>query len=143
MLFEFGNKGQELLSTNCWESEPTHKGYCYLSLNAGAVRFLVPPVFEKNIKEMVNGVDFVIMTAGKMETHIGNQDAYEILFEDNSDSPYVIHIMASQSDRKFAQEDFNKKDFPFVIYTAAGKQNELRGHLRRAKKLPCLKAWNG
>lgn len=134
-MITIGNKGPEIDSTNYWDTEHAQSGYLYLSFNAGAARLLVPDSQLAAIKEMRTG-KYVIISRGKYQ----GREAYELLFEDNTDNPYSIHIVAEQSDRLIPATDAGK-DFIFTVWTKPGKQLELPAKYRIVKQLPCLQAW--
>jgi hypothetical protein len=128
------NRGQEIASTNFWSSEEASAGMAYLSWNAGAARLLVPPSLVRDLPSMA-AARHVIITFGKWrEQHDG--DAYEVLFEDNSDEPYCLLIVSEQSDRKLPASA-NGVRFPFFIWTAAGCQHQRPGYYRLGP-IPCL-----
>ena len=135
-FFEFINNQQDIVSTNYWQSSHAGQGYAYLSLNAGAVRLLIPDMLEDQIPDMTNNVELVIITEGKLKS----KDAVELLFEDHTDNPYVLHMQTAQMDRSFSSADRNKS-FPLTIWTKGGKQAKLTAKYRQAKRLPYLKPW--
>jgi hypothetical protein len=91
-----GNRGEDisLESTNYWDSEMAHRGNLFLSWNAGAGRLLVPDCLTSAIPEMLTGSVAVISRgpwpAGQ------KADAIEIMFEDDSDSPFCMHLSVEQ-----------------------------------------------
>lgn len=129
------NNGAEIAETNYFDTESASRGALYLSLNAGALRLLVPPALEKDIKEMKTGRE-VIVTWGKLSGH----DAVELMFEDDSDSPYALHIGINQTDRIPEGEDFGK-GFQFLLYTRNGLELKLPARIRRGSELPYMQPW--
>lgn len=93
-IIEIQNEGKLICSTNYYDLEVAQKGYFFLSWNAGCARLLVPASHELSIKDM-KAAQYVIISRGKYQ----KKDALELLFEDNSDTPYVIHLDAKQTDR--------------------------------------------
>jgi len=136
MLLKIENDGPEIVSTNYWGTEHAAKGFCYLSLNAGTARLLVPKPMEPQIPEMITGVSMAIITRGELK----GRECLEFLFEDGSDSPFALHISTEQADRLFSDADRNK-EFRVAIWTEGGKQAEFPGRYRKAKRLPYLKPW--
>lgn len=132
------NDGQEIVSTNFWRTEHAARGYLYLSSNAGAFRLLVPPAREADIIEMMAAREAVI-SRGPWTVQ-GGREAVAILFEDLSDSPYVVHIVSEQCDRLPTIEDRNKT-FVLTIWTEAGKAGSMPAKVRMVKRLPWLKPW--
>lgn len=132
------NNGPDIVSTDYWDSEHAQKGYCYLTWNAGAARLLVPDSLSPALTEM-RTAKYVIISRGKWrEKH--DRDALELLFEDNTDSPYSMHIVAEQSDR-LLPENNQGGGFIVTVWTRAGKQLEFPGKYRKVSRIPCLKPW--
>lgn len=135
-MLTMANRGQEIASTNFWTSDQANAGMALLSWNAGAARLLVPPLLERDLPSMV-AAKHVIITFGKWREQ-RDRDAYEILFEDDSDEPYCLVIAAEQSDRKLPKSD-NGIQFRFIIWTAGGRQSQHAGYYRLGR-IPCLGA---
>ena len=135
-----GNRGEDisLESTNYWDSEMAHRGNLFLSWNAGAGRLLVPDCLTSAIPEMLTGSAAVISRgpwpAGQ------KADAIEIMFEDDSDSPFCMHLSVEQCSQMLPESDIGS-EFPFTIWTRNGKVGEVPGKYRRVATLPCLKPW--
>lgn len=115
------NNGQELVSTNYWDSEQAKKGYLYLTFNAGSGRLLIPDSMVEIISEIKTG-KYAEITNDTVEGKKGIQ----ILFEDNSDSPYCIFISNGQIDRELK----DKGQFPLHIYTQQGFQFKLNAKFK-------------
>jgi hypothetical protein len=130
------NDGQEIISTNYWASSYARNGAVFVSINAGAFRLLVPP--QISIDDMVTA-DEVIVSRGTWP-QAGKHDALEILFEDNSDNPFCLHIGSEQTATMPADRDRNK-NFVFAIWTPDGKVKELPARYRKVKRIPYLKPW--
>jgi len=134
-LITIANDNQNIIETNYFELEHAKKGFVYLSWNAGAGRLLVPDSQELNINEMKTG-KLVIVSSGKWR----GRDALELLFEDYTDAPYSINIVADQTDRLLPEID-QGGGFVVSIWTKKGKQFELPAKYRIVDSLPCLKEW--
>jgi hypothetical protein len=130
------NDGQELVDTNYWQTPFAKDGLCFLSWNAYAARLLVPKASEALLTEMV-GSSFVIISSGIWMGH----KALEIFFEDNSESPFSIHIMEAFTDRILPPTSHGNS-FTFSVWTEAGKQLAFEGKYRVVNFLPCLEAWH-
>jgi len=102
-MLTFCNDGKKLISTNYWESDYARNGLAYLSWNAGAARLLLPFNLINALKE-ISDSKYVIVSRGAWAAQ-GGRDAIELLFEDNSDSPYCLHLSAQQTDRLLPEED--------------------------------------
>jgi hypothetical protein len=135
------NNRQEIIKTNFWETDMAKKGGLFLSSNAGAFRLLVPFQHFREVAEFKSAKD-VILTRGFWPESGG--EGMEILFDDESDSPYSIHLSHAQLDRWPSKSDIGK-EFTFTVWIfktpahtpfCAYKSKCL---FRITKKLPYLK----
>lgn len=109
------NDGQNIASTNYWQTDHAAKGLCYLSANAGAWRLLVPPAAEHYLAEMRTGKSAAIEPSIQMPGR-----CWDVVFEDGTDSPFALAIDKQQTDR--AMEPGR---CVLAVWTQAGKQLEL------------------
>jgi hypothetical protein len=135
-LIKIENDGVLIKSTDYWQTTHAKQGYFYLSINAGAFRLLIPPCMEDVIPQMQTGKTIVI-SHGKYQ---GEKDAFEILFDDHSDSPFSVMVDALQADRKPELID-DKKQFQFLAYSESGIEIDTKCYFRFVKNIPCLKKW--
>ncbi len=127
---EIKNNGPELVETNYWESEYARHGYCFLSFNARCFRLLLAPTLERGISDM-RAAERVIIGFGR-STQM-RRDMIRVLFEDRSDSPYVVQLSAEQVD--VIPESTSENDLLFALYTQSGKSFELPCDWRRANDI--------
>ncbi len=143
MLIQIENDGAEIVNTNYWDTPHATRGFLYLSINAGAFRLLVPDAQASEIGEWMQAKE-VIVSRGPWP-QMNKHDALEILFEDNSENPYVIHLVSEQVDRMPLDSDRDRHGEPprwrFSVWTRKGKALELPCRYRIVKHLPCLKTW--
>lgn len=132
------NAGQNIIETNYWDSEHARRGYCYLSWNAGAARLLLPDALKGELREM-RGANCVIVSRGPWHEQ-GGREALELLFEDGSDSPYCLHLVAEQTDR-LLPEDNQGGGFVVTVWTRGGEKLRLPGKYRTVAAVPCLDPW--
>src|SRR5690606_1522619 len=137
-LIQIQNDGPLIVATDYWNTPHARRGLFYVSINAGAVRLLVPPPQEGTLADMQTG-QYVIVTRGLWN----GRDAMEFLFEDGSDSPYVIYVQVEQVDRLPTKEDEGRSDLRCLVYTRAGLALALPARYRRSVHLPYLKPWAG
>jgi hypothetical protein len=138
-FLEIANDGQEIRATNYFESEYARRGACYVSVNAGAFRLLVPPMHESAITELRTTRE-VVVSRGAWPA-AGRDDAFEILFDDDTDSPFCLHFGAEQIDRFPLAEDVAGKWF-FSAWIR-GNNNPVCAfrapcYYRVVARLPCL-----
>ncbi len=137
------NDGAEMVSTNYFETEHARSGYVFLSVNAGCFRLLVRTGTGIPLDDIKTG-EVVLVTRGAWPA-AGRCDALELLFEDYSDSPFILNIVLEQVDRMPQDKDRDRKGQPprwtFAVYTEEGKVYEAPARYRKVKKLPCMKGW--
>lgn len=132
------NSGSTVLQTNYWESLYNKQGVIFLSVNSGAFRLFIPDGLIVDDNELTTAKQIVISVGPGFGRHC----IFEIMFDDYSDSPYVLHFGTEQADRIPDAKD-NKKEFKFIAY-----RNNLKEILdttcifRFASKIPCLKKWS-
>lgn len=134
-VLSVANDGQALASTNYWDGKPAAQGLCFLTWNAGAARLLVPDDQVAWLADM-RTAKYVILSSGPWPEQ-GGREGLELLFEDHSDSPFVLHLSAEQTDRALS----GKVEFPLTVWTRAGLQLSLSGRYRRVARIPCLQEW--
>ncbi len=139
----FKNDGPELLETNYWDLEHAKKGYLHLSINAGCFRLLLPKAAGVSEEEM-KSCSVVLVTRGPWPSE-GKLDALEILFEDYSESPFMIHLSSQQCERMPLDSDRDRPGqnpkWMFALYNEEGKVFECPARYRKAKRIPYMKAW--
>lgn len=132
------NQGQAIKYTTYWESEQAKNGYAYLTWNAGAARLLLPDSIKSALREM-KSAKYVIISRGPWAEQ-GGRDAIELLFEDNSDNPYCIHLVAEQCDRLLPETD-QGAGFVVTVWTRGGEKLRFPGKYRQVTNIPCLEPW--
>ncbi len=71
----------------------------------------------------------------------GGRDALELLWEDNSDSPYAVHLVAEQTDRLLPEEQ-QGGGFAVTAWTRGGMKGRWPGRYRVVPEIPCLEPWS-
>jgi hypothetical protein len=137
-MFEIINQGQAIRSTTYWDTDPARAGYFYLSWNANAARLLVPDLQQPLLREM-QGAREVIVSRGPWPEQ-GGREGIELLWEDNSDDPFSIHLVAEQCDRLIPETD-QGGGFVVVAWTRQGEQGRWPGRYRWVPQIPWLQAW--
>lgn len=130
------NNGQSIESTNYWQSELASNGLFFASWNAGALRILMPDIMLSHLADMRTG-KLAVVTRG---TYQGKPDALEIMFDDDSDNPYAIHLSPGQLDRTIPDDETGHA----IIVIAVGRSGPLaqwHGRYRTHATLPYLAAW--
>ena len=135
-FLKIGNNGPLIRETNFWETQIAKQGFLFLSFNAGAARLLVPENHEY-LRDMTTS-EYAILTRGRWN----GQPSYELLFEDNSDSPYMVFMNSSTFDRMLPESEAGS-DLPLLVYVR-GEEHPVIASRKPARyrvvaKLPCMK----
>lgn len=88
------NDGPRIIATNYFDLDHARAGYVHLSPNAGALRLLVPPTLRKSLKDM-RAASEVVISIGPNPAKGGRVEV-EIMFDDESDSPFCLWIGTEQ-----------------------------------------------
>ena len=138
-------EGQQLIATNYWTTELAAKGFFYLSANAGAFGLLVPKAQESTIAEMKTA-QFCAITKGFSQQRGGNM--FEMLFDDNTKTPFQLLLCEEQLNHEWIQGDVGK-EYRLDIYTIPASAKEpavahsMPCGVRNAVYVPYLKPWRG
>ena len=133
------NDDERLVESNYWDSEPARRGLFYVSINAGAFRLLVPQSEEHLVCEIRTGRHAVI-TSGFHRLELRNM--YEIMFEDDTDTPFALWLCHGQFERVFSIADAAGEDRHMIIYTRyCVEVARMPVFFRKTETLPCLKPW--
>ena len=116
-----GNKGQEIVETNFFQTDFSKSNLFYLSWNAGAARLLIP-IFDEVTLNEIKTADYVVISRGLLN----GADAFELLFEDHTATPFCIHMEAAMSDRNLPSSD-DGRVLDFIALTHTGEQFKMRG----------------
>lgn len=135
------NDGQKIVETNFWETDYAHNGICYLSINAGCYRLLIPENRRDWLREINTAKEIIISRGPAPQASPPKSDALEILFEDGTDSPFMILIGPEQVERMPADADHGWKGVMHIYDRLAEKPliEFTRVYYRRVKKLPYMK----
>lgn len=142
-MFSICNDGPRILETNYFSSDLAQRGLAFLTINANTFRLLTPDSMQSHVDEML-GAREVIITRGLWSPKAGvDVDAYELLFEDDSDTPMAVYIMVEQSDRLLGAKDRTGNTLLRfdLIMAPCRVVLSLPARFRTADRLPCLQAW--
>lgn len=118
-MIKISNAGQDIQSTDYWDTEHAAVGLCFLSGNAGALRLLVPEAAEGLLSEMRTGKYAYI------EPSIRDPRCWDLVFDDGTDSPFSLSLDKRQTDRALTAGKC-----PLAIWTQRGKVFELQCEVR-------------
>lgn len=141
-MLEIHNHGPLILATNYWQSEAAAAGKLYCSVNAGAIRLLLPPGFRPALNAM-RAAREVVLSRGPWPA-AGAQEGVEIMFDDGSDSPWCAHLTADSFDMLPAEPPTGREWIISVWIEKKGKPHkslERPCHWRRVPKIPWMTPW--
>lgn len=113
-ILKINNDGPEITSTNFWETEMNERGVFYASINAGAIRLLVPTRENQFIPDMRTNAEYAAVSFCNKPT--GDEFSLEILLDDGSDEPFSFHLHEAQYNRCPTPEDIGK-EYLFSVWT--------------------------
>ena len=146
------NQGTDVLATNYWETELSAAGLFHANFNAGACRLLLPEGLPRRSGwELLNAAgaarEVLISVIGRRPAspQVGRPLALELLWEDDSNSPFTMHLSDGQI--CWGVNDFRHgRAMPVSIWRRGAdgrpeKASDLPGRLRLVSRLPYLKPW--
>lgn len=141
MIISVTNHGPLIAETNYWGSAIEQAGKLYVSVNAGAVRLLLPRRLLHLVGEMRSS-RHVILSRGPWPA-MKLPEAVELLFEDGTDSPFSLHLSPESFDVLPAAPEPGLEWVLSVWVDKAGphKALERRCYWRRSARLPDLSLW--
>lgn len=142
MLMQISNHGPLVISTNYWTSDLATGGKVYCSVNAGAIRVLLPRARWADLNDMRPAQYCVISRGPWPEQHVA--EGIEIMWEDGSQSPYCLHLTGDSFDLLPAEPEAGREWICSTWTEKDGRPHkslERICHWRRVEKIPCLRAW--
>lgn len=136
------NHGAILLWTTYWTSDLERAGQFYVSVNAGAIRILVPRRLATVINEW-RPSDCVICSRGPWPDQ-GVEEAVELLFEDGTDAPFALHLTPASFDMLPGPPNPGREWVLSAWVEKKGRPHkalERPCRWRRVPELPWLKQW--
>jgi hypothetical protein len=141
-MIETTNKGRLIISSTYWGSEYERAGKLFVSVSSGTVRVLVPRSNHTIIEECRPG-KYAVLSRGPWPAR-GLADAVEILFEDGTDSPFVLHL-SPESFKALPAKPPAGRNWRLALWCFEDDQPrqvlERLCYWRRVPKLPWLKPW--
>lgn len=137
------NHGALLIASNYWGSDLDRTGKFYCSVNAGAVRLLLPCSRYSLVGEW-RSCEYVILSRGPWPEQ-GLDEAVEILFEDHSDSPYALHLAGQSFDLLPVEPEIGREWILSVWIEKKARPHkalERACRWRRSAFLPDLSKWS-
>lgn len=139
-MIEVHNHGPLVTASNYWESEHALAGKLYVSVNAGAIRVLLPASIRPVLNEL-RAAEYAILSRGPWP-EAKAEDAVEILWEDHTDSPFAWQLTAASFDLLPAEPPAGRGWIISAWDLKKGKPHkalERPCHWRRVPKIPWSK----
>jgi len=132
------NDGPDIVETNYWKTEWNDRGIIALSLNARTFRILLPDSMADQVADMQTGKE-IIISKGK---HRGKL-AYEILFDDGTNSPYSLLLDGQQMIGPHPADDQAGREVRLSVWIRGPRRIlDAPARFRIVSKLPCLRPWS-
>jgi len=141
-LIHVSNHGPVITSTDYFDSELARAGKIFCSVNGGAIRVLLPPAAYGVLNDMRAGKECVL-SRGPWPAE-RKADAVEILWDDGSDSPFVLHLTPESFDLLPAEPEPGREWICDVYVQKDGSPHRAVTrpcHWRRVSKIPCMEPW--
>lgn len=138
------NHGPLITGTNYWDTELARSGKLFCSVNAGAIRVLLPPATYSCLADM-RAAKECVLSRGPWPAQRANE-AVEIMWDDGSDSPFALHLTPESFDVLPAEPEPGREWICSVWTEKDGKPHkalERICHWRRVERLPWLRPWSG
>lgn len=136
------NHGPLILATDYWDSELASKGKLYVSINAGAIRVLLPPAHYSVLADM-RAAEECVLSRGPWPAE-GAAEGIEILFDDGSQNPFALHLTPESFDLLPGEPGPGREWICSVWVARDGQPHkalERICHWRQVEQIPCLKPW--
>jgi hypothetical protein len=132
------NRSQAILATEYWDSAHARAGYVFLSWNAGAGRVLIPDSQKALLRDMKPAREVIVSRGPWIDQ--GGREALELMWEDDSDAPFCLHLVAEQCDRLLPDTD-QGGGFVITAWTRGGLKGRWPGRYRHVDRIPYLEPW--
>ena len=124
--------------TTYWDSQIARSGKPFATWSEGVLRVLIPNKLSY-VLDHIHAAYQVVISHGPFP-EIDLNDCYEILFEDGTDDPLVMHLSASGFHSMPNAKDM-PVDFSCTVWADEGKVYEFPANYREAKALPLRTPW--
>jgi len=135
LMYQFDEEGY-ITDTTYWDTDACEAGSYHLVFNIDTYSLLIPENKDDWLVETVEA-ESVVITRG---SYNGKKDCFEIMFEDNTETPFKIII----SDEQFSRVSPLKEGWNGHLYIFSGslnncKQDYDKVYYRIADTLPFCK----
>jgi hypothetical protein len=142
--------GGQIAQTNFFELHDKSSQFKFIcSVHAHTFRILLPEWVASAVDD-TQAADSVVITRGRWQLNnrvpialVHGEDALEFLFEDHTQSPYVMHTgMEACLGGLPSRHDEGRTDLRCLVYVASSFPRpaiDLPAAYRRAARIPCMK----
>ncbi len=102
--------GPSLRDSNYWDSLYCQSGLLYFSVNAGAIRMLVPDDVSDELLDALTTTQHVVVSRDAAGVH------YELLFEDGTPTPYFVFTTSAAWDHSVPDSESGRINIDFRVY---------------------------
>jgi hypothetical protein len=138
-VIQVTNHGPLITSTNYWESDLAAAGKVFVSINAGAIRVLLPRQRWGDVTDM-RRARYCVLSRGPWPAE-RKSEAIEIMWEDDSDSPYALRLTPESFDMLPGEPEPGREWICSVWIEQDGNPHKSLERIclwRRVEKIPCL-----
>lgn len=142
IIITIANHGPLIVASSYWQSEAAQHGKLYISVNAGALRLLVPLSQRQAISDMRPGARHVVVSMLPVAQWREGKYAVEWMVEDGTDSPWSCHLSPGQIDRAPGPDDVGKQWIATVWDEKNGRPHkciERPAYVQIVPRLPWLR----
>lgn len=141
------NDGPLIRTTSYWDTSLAVRGGLFASFNAGACRLLVPNHARgfdvRDLLQAAGGAREVLVAVIRRPQE--QRLALELLWEDDTDTPFAVHLGPQQIDRIPAAGDDGRTIVVSVWQRGYGREPTCilsqPGRLRIVSRMPYLRPW--
>ena len=135
------NAGPEVIASTYWTSALARAGKIYASVNAGAIRILLPDSFADELPREIAAASLAVISVGPWPAR-GLATAIEIMWEDGTESPYALHLSPESFDLVPAAPDSGGWTVTtWDLHRGTPRKRTQHASLwRRVPFIPCLQA---
>ena len=112
------NKNGFITDTTYWDTDYCKEGYYHLVFNMGTYSLLIPENKDDLLTELTEAQS-VVITRGNYN---GKSDYFEVMFEDNTETPYMILL----SNEQFSRVSPLKEGWNGHFYIYVGSLNKCK-----------------
>jgi hypothetical protein len=142
VILHVENHGPLITATNYWQTDAARAGALHVSVNAGAIRCLLPESMWSCIPDLRKS-RHAVLSRGPWPAE-GLAEAVEIMWEDDTEAPIAWHLSSESFSMLPAEPPVGREWIISAWVERDGRPHralERPCHWRRVERIPCLKPW--